>query len=175
METSFIYPVGQFVEQPFSNDALREALLDIRFLPNDAEQAISNLDEFQLNTSYREGGWTINQIIHHLADSHMNAYIRTKLALTEENPVIKPYNQDDWVLTPECKTASIILSITLLYALHLRWHDLFTSFTEEHLKRTFYHPESNQTTSLWDVLVQAAWHSKHHVAQIKTLREREGW
>ena len=175
MENSFIYPIGQFVEYPFSNEALRDALLDIRFLPNDAEQAISNLDEFQLNTSYRDGGWTISQIIHHLADSHMNAYIRTKLALTEENPVIKPYNQDDWVVTPECKTASINLSITLLYALHLRWHDLFSSFTEEQWKRTYYHPEYDQTTSLWGVLTKYAWHSRHHVAQIKSLREKKGW
>ena len=175
MENSLIYPIGKFEERPYSDKELREALLDIRFLPNDAEQAILNLDEYQLNTSYREGGWTIAQVIHHLADSHMNAYIRTKLALTEENPTIKPYNQDDWVLTPECKTESINLSITLLYALHLRWHDLFSSFTEEQWKRTFYHPEYKQTTSLWQVLVKYAWHSRHHVAQIRACRNKNGW
>jgi hypothetical protein len=173
--SSVVYPIGEFETQSFSPENRGEALLDIKFLPNAAEQAISNLDEYQLNTSYRENGWTIAQIIHHLADSHMNAYIRTKLALTEDNPIIKPYNQDDWVLTPECKTANINLDITLLFALHLKWHNLFSSLTTEQWNRTFYHPEYQQTNTIWEVLIKYAWHSKHHVAQIMTCRNNNGW
>ena len=91
-----IYPIGKYNEQPFSAEELRKRLLDIRFLSNHVENAITNLDAHQLDTTYREGGWTIKQIVHHLADSHMNAYIRCKLALTENNPIIKPYDQDAW-------------------------------------------------------------------------------
>jgi hypothetical protein len=175
MTNDIRFPIGEFEQVAFSSENLRDCLLDIRFLPDDAEHVILNLDEFQLNTSYREGGWTIAQIIHHLADSHMNAFIRTKLALTEDNPIIKPYNQDDWVLTPECKSESINLSLTLLHSLHLKWHGIFSALTAEQLERTLYHPEYKVSMSIWDILTKYAWHSKHHVAQIRGLRERKGW
>lgn len=169
------YPIGKFIEQPFSKELLRECLLDIRFFSNHLEHAISNLDEHQLDTSYRDGGWTIKQVIHHLADSHMNAFIRCKLALTEDNPVIKPYDQDAWSETAEHKNTPVNVSITLLHALHLRWHELFSNLNPADWNRTIMHPEYKKQMSLWYILTLYAWHSKHHVAQIQSLKERKGW
>lgn len=175
MMTENKYPIGKYEEQPFSESALRERLLDILFLPKALENAIANLDEFQLNTSYREGGWTINQLVHHLADSHMNAFIRCKLALTEDNPVVKPYNQDDWVSTPDVSEVPLNISVTLLHALHQRWHKLFAGCKLADWERTVMHPEYKKQMSLWYILGLYAWHSKHHVAHITTLREQKGW
>jgi len=172
---SLRYPIGEYVEQPFSETQLREWLLDILFLPNHLENAITNLDEFQLATAYREGGWTIKQIVHHLADSHMNAFIRCKLALTEDNPVIKPYDQDLWVNTPENIHLPVNVSITLLHALHIRWHEFLKSIKPDQWERTIMHPEYNKQMTLWYILGKYAWHSKHHIAHIVSLRERNSW
>ncbi len=169
------YPIGKFIEQPISQQQLRECLLDIRFLSNHIEHVISNLDEYQLDTPYRKGGWTVKQVIHHLADSHMNAFIRCKLALTEGNPVIKPYDQDAWANTIENKNIPVNVSITLLHALHFRWHELFSNLKPEEWSRTIMHPEYNKQMSLWYLLSLYAWHSKHHVAQIQSLKDRKGW
>ena len=149
--------------------------MDIRFLSNHVENAITNLDAHQLDTSYREGGWTIKQIVHHLADSHMNAYIRCKLALTENNPIIKPYDQDAWAETIENKNLPVNVSITLLHALHLKWYELFSNLQQKEWERTIMHPEYNKKMSLWYILGLYAWHSKHHVAQITALRESKRW
>jgi hypothetical protein len=170
-----IYPIGKYVQQDFSFDILKERLLDIQSLPNLLEYSILNLDEFQLNTSYREGGWTIKQIVHHLADSHMNAYIRCKLALTEESPIIKPYNQDDWALMPDGKEMPVNVSITLLHALHLRWYEMFLHVKDSDWERFIVHPEYNREMSLWFILGLYAWHGKHHVAQIQALRTKMNW
>lgn len=172
---AIIYPIGQHIEQPFSEQQRREWLLDIRFLPQSLERSVLNLDEFQLNTSYREGGWSIRQIVHHLADSHMNAFIRCKLALTEDKPVIKPYDQDAWAEMKDANDLPINISITLLHALHLRWHELFSNLTETEWNRSIMHPEYNVEMSLWFILGKYAWHSKHHVAQITALRDRMNW
>jgi len=170
-----IYPIGEYIEQPFSSEELRKRLIDIRFLSNHVENAITNLDEHQLDTSYREGGWTVKQVIHHLADSHMNAYIRSKLALTENNPIIKPYDQDAWAETIENKNLPVNISITLLHALHLKWHELFSNLKPLEWDRTVVHPEYNRQMSLWYILGLYTWHSKHHVAQIQGLRDRKRW
>lgn len=172
---SIIFPIGNYIEQPFSSEELRKLLLDIRFLSNHVENAITNLDAHQLDSSYREGGWTIKQIVHHLADSHMNAYIRCKLALTEDNPVIKPYDQDAWAETIENKNLPVNVSITLLHALHLKWYELFANLQPKEWERTIMHPEYKIQMSLWYILGKYAWHSKHHVAQIIGLRERNRW
>jgi len=169
------YPIGKYIEQPFSDKQLKEWLLDIQALPQHIEYAITNLDEAQLATPYREGGWTVKQLVHHVADSHMNAYIRFKLGLTEENPSIKPYEEKAWAEMIDTKNIPINVSITLLYALHKRWSEILNNISGEEWKRTVFHPEHKKEITLWFLLGMYAWHSKHHVAHITSLREREGW
>jgi len=141
----------------------------------DVEHAILNLDKSQLDTPYREGGWTVNQVVHHLADSHMNAFIRFKLALTEDVPTIKPYDENAWVLTADVAETPLNYSVTLLHALHERWANLFESLTPEQWQRKLFHPVRNAEVSIWDMFAIYAWHGQHHVAHIKTLRENKGW
>ena len=169
------YPVGKYIEQPYSSAQLKEWLLDIESLPQQIEYAITNLDEAQLATPYREGGWTARQVVHHVADSHMNAYIRFKLGLTENNPVIKPYEEKRWAEMADTQNLPINISITLLYALHSRWHEILKNISAEEWKRTIFHPEYKKEMTLWYLLGMYAWHSRHHVAHITSLRERMGW
>ncbi len=163
------------MEQPFSEKQLQEWLNDIRFLPENLEHAVLNLDEAQLETPYREGGWTVKQLVHHVADSHMNAYIRFKLGLSEENPTIKPYNQDAWAQMPDTKNLPINLSFTILHAVHRRWYEILINISTEQWNRTVVHPEYNKQMTLWYLLGMYAWHSRHHTAHINSLRERMGW
>lgn len=169
------YPIGKYVEQPFSEKQLQEWFDDIRFLPENLEHAVLNLDEAQLETPYRDGGWTVKQLVHHVADSHMNAYIRFKLGLSEENPMIKPYNQDAWAQMPDTKNLPINLSFTILHAVHRRWYEILINITPEQWERTVVHPEYNKQMTLWYLLGMYAWHSRHHTAHINSLRERMGW
>ncbi len=169
------YPLGKYEPQPFS-EAQREAwLTDIRFLPNTLEAAISGLDEYQLDTPYREGGWTVRQLVHHVADSHMNAYIRFKLGLTEDNPTIKPYEEALWAEMADTKAVPVNISITLLYTLHTRLSSILDAVTGEQFNRTVVHPEHNKQMTLWFLLGMYAWHGRHHVAHVTRLRERMGW
>ena len=161
------YPIGKYIEQPFSDKQLKEWLLDIQTLPMQVEHAIENLDEAQLNTPYRPGGWTLKQVVHHIADSHMNAYIRFKLGLTEDNPTIKPYDEKAWALMADTKNLPINISITLLFALHLRLHEVLKNIKEEEWNRTLLHPEHNKQMTLWYLLGMYAWHGKHHVGHLK--------
>lgn len=161
-------PIGPYLEQPFSETELRERLLDIRFLPELLERTVQTLDEAQLERTYRSGGWNIRQIVHHMADSHLNAFIRFKLAMTEENPTIKPYDQDLWAVLKDIEQP-INISMTMLHALHRRWHGWMMTFTETDWNKTFYHPEYKETNSLWYTLGKYAWHGKHHVAQIDAV------
>ncbi len=170
-----IYPIGKYIEQPFSDELLKEWLLDIQYLPQHIENALINLDEHQIDTTYREGGWTIRQVVHHVADSHMNAYIRFKLGLSEENPSIKPYDQDAWAEMPDTKNLPVNISVTLLFALHRRWTELLNNMHPNEWERTLFHPEYKKTMTLWYVLGLYSWHSRHHVAQITALRKRMGW
>src|ERR1044071_4004094 len=125
------YPIGKYEPQPFSDKQKRAWLQEIQFLPGLLETAIENLDEKQLNTPYRDGGWTSKQVVHHVADSHMNAYIRFKLGLTEDNPTIKPYNEKLWAEFADVQKLPINISLTLLHALHLRWHEALKYVTDE--------------------------------------------
>lgn len=171
-----IYPIGQMaIPETFSIKDLKHSIDEIRVLPRILDYCIENLDAAHLATSYREGGWTIHEIIHHLADSHMNGFTRSKLALTEDNPVIKPYNQDAWATTEDVTGVPVNYSITLLHALHHRWATLFESLTEAQFMRTYFHPEYNNTTALWQQLHSYAWHGKHHTEQIRQLRVRMDW
>ncbi len=147
----------------------------MQFLPEALERAINNLDEAQLNTPYRDGGWTVKQLVHHVADSHMNAYIRFKLGLTEDKPTIKPYEEQDWALLADNDLVPINVSLTLLHALHLRWVATIKDLTEEQWNRLVVHPAANREMSIWFLLGLYAWHGNHHVAHITTLRENKQW
>ncbi|CAN5897960.1 bacillithiol transferase BstA [soil metagenome] len=169
------YPIGKYAEQSFSESLLKEWLIDIQSLPQLIEYAITNLDEAQLETPYRDGGWTIKQVVHHVADSHLNAYIRFKLGLTEDNPSIKPYDEAAWAEMDDTKEVPINISITILYAVHARWNVVLKHISREQWNRTVFHPEHKKEMTLWFLLGMYAWHSKHHVAHINKLRERKGW
>ena len=170
------YPIGLYEAKPFSIPQKVEWLADIKFLPIQLETAVLNLDEQQLLTPYREGGWTIHQLVHHVADSHINAFCRFKLALTEENPTIKPYDQDLWVQMADVSKLPVNVSLTLLHALHLRWHEMLKYVSDDEWNnKTVFHPEHKRTMRLWYLLGNYAWHGKHHVAHINSLRERMNW
>ena len=170
------YPIGKYVPQPFSNRQLQDWLIDITFLPQHLENAVLNLDEHQFNTPYRPEGWTVKELVHHVADSHMNAYIRFKVGLTEENPTIKPYNEKLWAEFSDVQKLPINISLTLLHALHLRWYETLKYVTDEQWNnRTVFHPEHKKTMRLWYLLGLYAWHGKHHVAHINSLRKRMNW
>lgn len=169
------YPIGKYMPQPFDEKQLQRWLADIKFLPQHLEHAIINLDEHQLDTPYRPDGWTVKQLVHHVADSHMNAYIRFKLGLTETNPAIKPYDEGAWALLSDTKNLPINISLTLLHALHARWLEVLKAMSTEEWNRTVYHPEQKKDITLWHLLGMYAWHSKHHTAHISALRERMKW
>ncbi len=170
------YPIGIYEPRPFSIEQKIEWLADIKFLPLQLENAILNLDEAQLHTPYREGGWTLHQVVHHVADSHMNAYIRFKLGLTEDNPAIKPYDENKWAEMRDVEKLPINISLTILHALHTRWFEVLKYVTDDEWNnRTIYHPEHKKTMRLWFLLGMYAWHGKHHVAHITSLRSKMHW
>lgn len=175
------YPIGKIEHQRFSDkeaysEMVKEArLLDIQSTPSLLENAVQNLDTKQLRTPYRPGGWTVQQVVHHVADSHMNAYIRFKLGLTEDNPTIKPYDQAAWAELSDTQHVPINMSLTLLHALHARLHELMKNMNETDWNKTIFHPEQKRIISLWNLLGIYAWHGKHHTAHIISLRERMGW
>ena len=168
------YPIGKYEPKPYSQQQKEQWLNDLKFSPTDLEMAITNLDEFQLDTPYREGGWTVKQLVHHVADSHANAYIRFKLGLTEDNPPVKPYNEKEWALLNDVQTVPINVSLTWLHAMHQRWVASIRDLTDEQWQRTVLHPQHNEI-SLWFLLGMYAWHGKHHTAHITTLREQNNW
>ena len=172
---SFQYPIGKYSPQPFSQQQLTGWLLDIRFLPQHLEHAILNLDEAQLATPYRPEGWTVHHLIHHVADSHMNAYIRFKLGLTEEVPVIKTYDEAAWANLADTDNLPVNVSLTLLHALHMRWMEVLKSITEAQWERTVFHPGLNTSVTLWHLLGMYAWHGRHHTAHVTVLREQMKW
>ncbi|MEO6584539.1 MAG: YfiT family bacillithiol transferase [Ferruginibacter sp.] len=172
---SLSYPIGKYVEQPYSEGQRKEWLLCIQTLPDELEQAISNLDASQFDTPYRDGGWTVQQLVHHIADSHMQAYIRFKLGLTEDKPHIKPYDQNAWALLPDSANLPVNISITLLHSLHIRWIEVLMNMQETDFQREVYHPEHKTHMTLWYLLGMYAWHGKHHVAHITALRIRNNW
>ncbi len=137
--------------------------------------ALHGLTDAQLNTPYRPGGWTARQVAHHVPESHMNAYIRFKLALTEQNPTIKPYDEDAWSKLADVSREPVETSIVLLEALHKRWVTLLETMKPEDFARTVVHPEYGKQMSLDELLQMYAWHGKHHAAHVTTLRQRSGW
>jgi hypothetical protein len=177
---SLRYPIGKadqqpFYHQPYSEIAKQSLLRDIKMLPALIENAVINLDETQLHTPYRPGGWTIQQVVHHVADSHMNAYMRFKLALTEDNPIIKPYDEAAWAELSDSRFVPVNISFTLLHALHIRLHELMTHMEEADWSKTIFHPQQQRVLTLWNILATYSWHGRHHLAHITSLRERMGW
>jgi uncharacterized damage-inducible protein DinB len=173
--TDLRYPIGKFhFVGPLTEERMQTSLDDIARTPANLRVAIKGLSEAQLDTPYRPGGWTVRQVIHHVPDSHLNSYVRFKLALTEDEPTIKPYAEDRWAELADTKSTPIEVSLTLLEALHDRWVRLLRSLSAEDWKRTFRHPELGAMT-LEKTLALYAWHGRHHVAHITGLRERSGW
>ncbi|SRR3984957_9842382 len=173
--TDLRYPIGKFTyEGPLTEDRKSAFLDDIAKTPAKLRVAVKGLSQNQLDTPYRPGGWTVRQVVHHVPDSHLNSYTRFKLALTEEEPTIKPYAEDRWAELADTKATPLEVSLTLLDSLHDRWMRLLRSMTPEQWKRTFRHPELGPMT-LEKTLALYAWHGRHHVAHITALREREGW
>jgi len=168
------YPIGHYEPVPYQEEIKRQWLADIAQLPNLLEASIENLDAAQLATPYRDGGWTAAQVVHHLADSHINFFCRTKLTLTENNPLIKAYDEVSWINQPDAEILPINNATTLLHALHQRIYLLFKHATTEDWERMYTHSESGEH-SLWYLLGMYAWHGRHHVAHINSLRERMGW
>ncbi|MFZ1083309.1 MAG: bacillithiol transferase BstA [Candidatus Kryptoniota bacterium] len=169
------YPIGKFKPEPELTDSKRRQLIDdIAAAPTALRAAVKGLTKEQLDTPYRPAGWTVRQVVHHLPDSHMNAYVRFRLALTENEPTIKPYEQQLWAELPDAKTADIEMSLQLFEGLHQRWVLLLRSMKPEDFRRKYIHPESGVNV-LGNVLQLYAWHGKHHVAHITSLRKRMGW
>ena len=170
------YPIGRFTPPASSGAATRaEHITALRYLPGNLQAAVSGLTNPQLNTPYREGGWTVRQLVHHIADSHANAYVRFKLALTEDRPTIKPYDEGRWAALADSLSGDIRTPLALLDGLHARWVHLLRSMKPEQFARTFFHPESNEIVSLSAALCSYAWHCRHHTAQITWLRKQHGW
>jgi len=169
------YPIGPFQSRERSTPEERTALMDeIEAAPGHVRAAVAQLDDAQVDTPYREGGWTVRQVVHHVADSHINAYVRFRLALTEDAPTVRAYEQTEWAELPDGKSAPVEVSLDLLDALHARWLILLRAMTPEDFTRTWSGPDFGALSV--DALLQLyAWHGKHHTAHVTSLREREGW
>ncbi|MBZ5537653.1 MAG: bacillithiol transferase BstA [Acidobacteriia bacterium] len=169
------YPIGPFKMDEGITAEKRQLFIDqIAEAPAKLRAAVEGLSPQQLETPYRPDGWTVRQVVHHVPDSHLNSYIRFKLAMTEEEPTIKPYHEDRWAELEDARTAPLATSLTLLEALHSRWVQFLRSLAPQDFARTFQHPELGPMT-LEKNLCLYAWHGRHHVAQINSLRERMGW
>lgn len=170
------YPIGRFQRpESYTAESLNDWMNILEALPQWLDICIENLDEQQLHVPYREGGWNTQQVIHHVADSHMNAYVRLKLALTEDNPQIKPYEEALWAELPDTQLVPVNISLTLIHALHRRWTVLLRQLQPEQWERTYYHPEHTRNVPVWEMTALYAWHSRHHMEHIRGLRERMNW
>lgn len=168
------YPIGPFDwKQSVTMDGIRGAIDHIAACPTALRNAARGLDDAKLETPYRDGGWTVRQVVHHVAESHMNGFIRTKLGLTEDHPTIKPYEEQLWAELPDAK-GPIGPSLTLLDALHERWVRLLKPLDEAAFRRTIFHPQSGDMT-VGLVAIHYAWHGRHHTAHVTSLRARRGW
>ena len=169
------FPVGKFHHEGSVNDQQKQAFLEeIEQTPAKLRAAVGGLSDSQLDTAYRPDGWTVRQVVHHVPDSHLNSYVRFKLALTEDEPTIKTYAEDRWAELSDTKATPIEVSLVLLESLHDRWVRLLRSLTPEQWKRRFRHPELGPMT-LEKTLALYAWHGRHHVAHITELRKRMSW
>jgi uncharacterized damage-inducible protein DinB len=174
--TDLRYPVGPWQPPAAISPSDRTRFIDqIAAAPRAMRQAVAGLSEAQLETPYRDGGWTVRQVVHHVPDSHMNAYLRMKFGLTEHEPQVKPYDQSTWAETPEVATTPISVSLDLLDALHDRWVRLMRGMKDQDYARLIKHPEWSAPLSLDMVAAHYAWHGRHHVGHITELRKRKSW
>lgn len=171
------YPIGRFNRPTVAlTTAERSAAIEvIERAPRELRSAVAGLSESQLGTPYREGGWTLGQVVHHVADSHMNAYVRCKLALTEDTPTIKPYDEARWAELDDARSPLLPESLALIEALHARWVYLLRRLQPSDFARAVNHPEWKTPMSLDVLLALYSWHSRHHTAHITTLRQQRGW
>ena len=175
MSADLRYPVGDFTSPAAFTPAFQAAALTtLAEAPARFRLAVAGLTDAQLETPYRPEGWTSRQVVHHVVDSHLNAYLRTKFALSEDHPTIKPYPEAVWAEFVDAKTAPVAVSLDLLDALHARWVMLLRAFSDVQWKRTLLHPDRGSMT-LHDVLALYEWHCRHHTAHITSLRARQGW
>jgi hypothetical protein len=169
------YPIGPFAPSPSPDaTARRRAIADIAALPVRMREAVAGLTDVQLDTPYRAGGWTVRQVVHHVGDSHMNAFVRLKLALTEDAPAIKPYDEKAFAELGDVRLP-VGVSLDLLDALHARWVAVYAALGDNQFMRTFVHHEYPEPQTLDRQAQSYGWHSRHHVAHITALRQREGW
>jgi uncharacterized damage-inducible protein DinB len=169
------YPIGKFkLVAAYNSHEITDFIARIEALPEKLANAVAGLNDTQLDTPYREGGWTIRQLIHHVADSHMNAFIRIKWTLTEDSPVIKAYDEKRWAETPETNLP-IAISINLLHALHVKFVALAKRIPQKDLSRYFIHPDTKKEVSLGQLLGMYAWHGDHHLAHVTALKAKRGW
>jgi uncharacterized damage-inducible protein DinB len=170
------YPIGHFTRPASSMAGIRAAHIQtLHLLPGRLKAAVADLSDAQLDTPYREEGWTVRQVVHHVADSHANSYVRCKLALTEDWPTIKPYDEAAWAELSDARWLPVGISLDLITALHARWVALLESLAEEDFHRGYVHPDSGGRQNLAQVLALYDWHSRHHTAHIANLRQRMGW
>jgi len=166
------YPVGRFsFPKSYTEADLKNWIEIIANFPALLQKEVAQMTDTQLDTPYREGGWTARQVVHHVADSHINSYVRFKLALTEDNPVIKPYFEDRWAELNEAKHAPVNISLNLIDALHKRWTLMLRNMSPADFKRTFFHPEHQKTQSLGEILALYEWHCRHHLAHITSIKK----
>lgn len=166
------FPTGKFTFDPdVTPEKRRRAIAAIRETPANLRAAVQGMSDAELDTPYRDGGWTIRQVVHHVPESHLNAFIRFKLALTEDNPTIKPYDENAWATLPDVPRAPIESSLALLDALHQRWVTLLDVMTPEDFARPLVHPERGQLTLDW-MLQLYAWHGRHHTGHAELVRAR---
>lgn len=169
------YPIGKFSFNANAGEKeISQWISDIENLPSHIRKAVKGLSETQLNSTYRDGSWTLKQVVHHVADSHMNAYIRIKLALTENHPTIKPYDENAWAQLEDSKLP-VEISLSLIESLHARWIHVMKSIRKSDYEKTVFHPESKRDMSVNFLVQLYAWHGKHHTAHITSLRDRMKW
>ncbi len=169
------FPIGKFIAPLNYTPALLQTFKEsIRDLPAKLRAETEHLSEEQLNTPYRPGGWTVKQVVHHLADSHMNGFTRLKLALTENKPIVKPYDQDGFANLSDSKM-SISVSLNILEGLHARWYDIMCHLNEGDLERVYIHPEYGKEVTIKEFIAQYAWHGGTHLGHITSLKQRMGW
>lgn len=174
--TDLRYPIGQFECPENISKELKNKWIDtLENFPTQLEKLVGTLSDNQLDTPYRDGGWTVRQVVHHCSDSHHHSYIRFKWALTEDNPTIKAYNEQSWAELFDTKTSPIDISILHLKAVHAKLVNLLKGLSDVELERTFYHPESKETVSLRKNIGIYAWHCNHHYAHIEQLMIRKDW
>jgi uncharacterized damage-inducible protein DinB len=174
--TDLRFPIGNFVRRDELSPDDRRTLIDtIAATPAQLREAVAGLSDEQLDTPYRDGGWTLRQVVHHLPDSHLNAYTRLKLALTEDTPTIRPYDEASWAGLADSRNTPTDVSLTLLESLHARWVTLLRSLRDDDFRRTFRHPDHADVLTVDWLVALYAWHGRHHVAHITALRKRMGW